>query len=177
MPELVDPTVTLRSSFRSAVAEYRADRESELPWFVHDIEPAALTGEAAFTAYVDRLLAERQVIGVRADGFVAQTTLWWVDGTTFLGRLAVRHRLTPNLTRLGGHIGYDVRPTARRQGHATAILAAALPVAAALGITEALLTCAESNTASRHVIESNGGRYLDTSGDRRRYLLPTVGSR
>ena len=36
--------------------------------------------------------------------------------------LDVRHRLTPALSEVGGHIGYAVRPSARRRGHATALL-------------------------------------------------------
>src|SRR5437899_2275313 len=51
---------------------------------------------------------------------VPSTTFWWLDGDEFLGRLAIRHRLTPFLLKAGGHIGYDVRPGARRRGHATA---------------------------------------------------------
>lgn len=47
--------------------------------------------------------------------------------------------------------GYDVRPSVRRGGHATAMLAAALPIAAWLGTTQALLTCAETNTPSQRV--------------------------
>ena len=79
----------------------------------------------------------------------------------------------PALEVAGGHIGYDVRPSARRQGHATAILAAALPVAASLGITEALLTCEETNTVSQRVIEKNGGRLIDKVGSKLRYWVPT----
>jgi GNAT superfamily N-acetyltransferase len=55
-------------------------------------------------------------------------------GEEFLGRIAVKHRLTDRLREVGGHIGYDVRPTARRRGHATAVLAAALLLAHDLGI-------------------------------------------
>lgn len=69
----------------------------------------------------------------------------------------MRYRLTPPLEKAGGHIGYDVRPSARRQGHATAMLAAALPIAPSLGITRALLTCDGTNTASQRVIGTNGG--------------------
>ncbi|MFD8702811.1 GNAT family N-acetyltransferase [Kitasatospora sp. NPDC059648] len=91
-----------------------------------------------------------------------------------MGRLAIRHRLTPKLERVGGHIGYDVRPGARRRGHATAMLAAALPVAAALGVSKALLTCDETNTASRRVIEAHGGLLVAADGRKLRYLVPTA---
>ncbi|MFE0462916.1 GNAT family N-acetyltransferase [Kitasatospora sp. NPDC058965] len=174
MPELIDPTVRLRPSFLAAVAEFHADREQGVPWFVTNVDPPALTDADAFAAYVARVLGERTEDGAVRNGFVPMTTLWWVEGEEMLGRLAIRHRLTPALERVGGHIGYDVRPGARRRGHATAMLAAALPVARGLGITRALLTCDEANTASRRVIEANGGEFLDTDGDKRRYWVPTA---
>jgi predicted acetyltransferase len=173
MPALIDPTPRLRESFLEAVAEFRADRDFPTPWFVTDVDSPALTNPAAFAAYVARLLAERTADGVRRPGFVPMTTLWWADGETMLGRLAIRHRLTPALERAGGHIGYDVRPSARRRGHAIAMLAAALPVARSFGIEEALLTCDEWNIASRRVIERNGGRFVDMAGHKRRYWVPT----
>ncbi|MFE6051391.1 GNAT family N-acetyltransferase [Kitasatospora sp. NPDC056446] len=175
VPGLVEPTVRLRASFLAAVAEFRADPDRSVPWFVTDVDPPALTGDpAAFGAYVARVLAERTEAGARRDAAVPMTTLWWADGDELLGRIAIRHRLTPGLARVGGHIGYDVRPGARRRGHATAMLTAALPVAAGLGITEALLTCDESNTASRRVIEANGGRLDGAGGGKLRYLVPTA---
>jgi predicted acetyltransferase len=172
VPRLVDPTTRARTSFLAAVAEFHADRDFPVPWFVTDIPPRALTDEPGFTAYVLRLLTERQEEAPRPPGFVPMTTLWWVEEDRFLGRLAIRHRLTPALERAGGHIGYDVRPSARRQGHARAMLAAALPFAkTTLGIDEALLTCDETNVASRRVIEASGGRYVDTIGGKRRYWV------
>ncbi|MFI9361388.1 GNAT family N-acetyltransferase [Kitasatospora sp. NPDC053057] len=174
MPELIDPTVRLRCSFLAAVAEFHAEPGAPVPWFVSDVEPAALTAPAAFAGYVARVLAERTEAGMRRDVGVPMTTLWWAEGDQLLGRLAIRHRLTPKLERIGGHIGYDVRPGARRRGHATAMLAAALPVAAALGVGGALLTCDETNTASRRVIEANGGRLVATEGRKLRYLVPTA---
>ncbi|WP_372459879.1 GNAT family N-acetyltransferase [Streptomyces anatolicus] len=171
-PQLIDPTTRLRPSFLAAVAEFRADRAYPTPWFVTDVDAAALADPDAFDTYVARLLAERHESGVRA-GFVPMTTLWWATGDQMLGRLAIRHRLTRPLAEVGGHIGYDVRPSARRRGHATAMLAAALPIAASLGITRALLTVDGTNTASRRVIEANGGAFLDTVGDKCRYWVPT----
>jgi predicted acetyltransferase len=105
---------------------------------------------------------------------VTSTTLWWVEGGDYLGRLAIRHRLTPKLHELHGHIGYDVRPTARRRGHATAMLAASLPVANQLGIDPALITCDHDNVASRRVIERNGGVFEDQRGVKLRFWVTTA---
>jgi len=52
------------------------------------------------------------------------------------------------------------------------MLAAALPVARSLGISEALLTCLDTNIGSRRVIEANGGQFIGISGPKRRYLVP-----
>jgi predicted acetyltransferase len=173
MPGFTDPTVRLRTSFLAAIAEFRADRDYPVPWFVDDVDRLALSDPAAFGAYVARLLGERAERGVRA-GFVPATTLWWADGERFLGRLAIRHRLTPALATMGGHIGYDVRPSSRRRGHATAMLAAALPIAASLGISRALVMCDKTNVASRRVIEANGGCPQDATDRKLRYWVPTT---
>lgn len=101
--------------------------------------------------------------------------LWWVDGDTYLGVVRIGLQLNDELLEYGGHIGYDVRPSARGRGHATALLAAALEEAASLGLTEVLLTCALENTASRRVIERNGGRLVDVSArGRLRYWCATT---
>jgi hypothetical protein len=53
------------------------------------------------------------------------------------------------------------------------MLAAALPVARSLGIDPALVTCDESNTGSRRVIEGNGGVLEDKRGSELRFWVPT----
>jgi len=77
------------------------------------------------------------------------------------------------LRKVGGHIGYDIRPSARRHGHATAMLRAALAVAHRLNINPALLTCDTDNLGSRKVIERNGGVLEDQLGDKLRFWVPT----
>lgn len=173
MPSLIDPTSEFRESFLEAMAEFHADQDYPLSWFVTDVDPEAYTDPAAFEAYVRRVVDERSEEHAFAIGWVPMTTLWWVEDGRFLARLAIRHRLTPALEKAGGHIGYDVRPGARRQGHAKAVLAASLPLAHALGIEEALLTCDETNVGSQRVIEANGGRFADSDGVKRRYWIPT----
>ena len=112
----------------------------------------------------------------RSASFVPSTTLWLVEGDEYLGRVGMRHRLNPDLLERGGHIGYDVRASARRRGYATQMLREAMPVAHALGIDPALVTCDVTNVASRKVIERNGGVLEDRRGEKLRYWVPT-GSR
>ena len=85
----------------------------------------------------------------------------------------------PPLRTSGGHIGYDTVPSSRGRGVATEMLRQALPLARALGIVEALLTCDETNAASIRVIETHGGvlratRVLDPGRPRKRYYTITL---
>ncbi len=122
-----------------------------------------------FAGFVAALRAES--VTPRRTGWVTCTTWWWCEGSTYLGRIALRHELTEHLRKAGGHIGYDVRPTARRQGHATAMLAAVLPHARRMNIHAVLLTCDVDNEASRRVIEANGGALEDEFDRRLRYWI------
>lgn len=176
MPELALPHVRFFRSFVAAMAEFAAENrgaESDNSMIGRDLRSRTWQTKEGFAAYVAGLIAAREEETPRPDGFVPHTTFWWVDGYTYIGRLAIRHRLTPGLLEVGGHIGYDVRASRRREGHATAMLAAALPIAHELGIDPALITCDEDNIGSRAVIERAGGRYEDSRDGKRRYWVPT----
>ena len=89
---------------------------------------------------------------------VPSTSLWWVEGRDFLGWANVRHDLDERLSKVGGHVGYSVRPKAQGQGHATALLAASLLwIGENLPLKKVMLTVSPSNAASIRVIEKNGG--------------------
>ncbi len=167
MAMLAAPDVAYHASFVEAMEEHQAEGR-----FI-ELRATRLSKLSEFEAYLERLRADELEDGSRPVGMVPQTTLWWVEGVTYLGRLSIRHRLTDHLLRFGGHIGYEVRPTARRQGHATAMLRASLPYAFRLGIDPALLTCDDTNVASRLVIERNGGRFENQMGVKLRYWVPT----
>ena len=174
MAELIAPDARVRESFLAAMAEFQAEgrgRPGDGTMIGEDIR-SLLSGED-FAGYVARIRAEALEETPRRPGWVPCTTLWLVEGDEYLGRIAIRHRLTPALQRLGGHIGYDVRRSARRRGYATAMLRDALPVAHRLGIDPALLTCDPDNTASRKVIEHNGGVLQDELDGKLRYRVPT----
>lgn len=176
MPELITPHVRVHASFATAMEEFAAEGRGcadDNSMIGRDLQRGQWRTPEDFASYVDHLLADSQEVTRRPVGHVPSTTLWWVDGDEFLGRLSIRHRLNDGLLEYGGHIGYDVRSSRRRQGHATAMLAAALPVALDLGIDPALITCDEGNFGSRRVIENAGGVYEDTRGVKRRYWVPT----
>jgi predicted acetyltransferase len=167
MPFLVVPRLSVAASVRAAAIEH-ADDAMDL----YRDKLAALT-DAELPGYVEGLLADTRERTERPVGYVPSTHLWWVDGEEFLGRLHIRHRLTPFLIQEGGHIGYHVIPPARRRGHATAMLHAGLAVAATLGIDCALITCDEDNIGSRKAIETNGGLFHDRRAGKLRYWVPT----
>ncbi len=170
MAQLVPPTVDVHESFVAAVVEYHA--EGRHPELVLE----ELRDPFVFARYVAAVGAASRRDVPRPRGIVPQTTLWWVEGTTFLGNLDIRHTLTRALRHVGGHIGYGVRPSARRHGHATAMLRAALPFARELGIDPALVTCDVDNVASRRVIERNGGKLENRARGKLRYWVATSGA-
>lgn len=170
--EFAEPDIRFHKSYVAAFREFHADDPSRSPFIQHDLD--RIETSQAFAAFVAQLRADPRPDTPRPEWMVPQTTLWWADGDEFTGRLAIRHRLTPALRFLGGHIGYDVRPSRRREGHASRMLAAALPIAAALGLDQALLTCDEDNLGSRRVIEKNGGVLEAAEDGKRRYWISLI---
>ena len=166
-PELIVPTVRVHRSFLAAAEEFHREGRAT------EVDLGELLDRGRFAAYVGHLLAEALRETPRRLGWVPCTHLWLVDGSEYLGRLAIRHALTDWLRQVGGHIGYEVRPTARRQGHATRMLAVGLPVAASLGIDPVLITCDVDNIASRRVIEANGGQLEESRNGKLRFWVPT----
>lgn len=126
-----------------------------------------------FRRFVRTRRAEELPETPRPSGRVPCTFLWVVEGEEYLGSIALRHELNDFLRREGGHIGYSIRPSARRQGHASAALQQTLELAGEMEIEQVLVCCAEDNAASRTIIEAAGGEYEDSRAGQRRYWVPT----
>ncbi|WP_221029152.1 GNAT family N-acetyltransferase [Actomonas aquatica] len=144
------PSARWRESYLGLIAEFKARDEPLIPFplsFPTDDFPAFLAG----------LEASERGENLPA-GFVAHSSYWLVENDTEVVAVSnLRHELTPSLRVEGGHIGYGVRPSARRRGHATAILAATLTEARRRGIHRCLITCDRENEGSARTILRNGG--------------------
>lgn len=172
MPELITPTPRLHASWLAAREEWGDDAHMDGAGLGSDDDVDSPDGFAAWVErlhrYGDRALPVEQ-------GRVHATYWWIADGDTYLGAIDLRHYLNGFLLDAGGHIGYSIRPSARRRGLATWALAQVLYEARLLGIDRVLLTCAPGNSASVRTIERNGGVLEDVRetliGPKRRYWI------
>jgi predicted acetyltransferase len=146
--QLVRPSVRYRHSVLAAVREFQAEGGYRAYSLV------SLTND--FQAFVQHLL-DNEDPGKVPTQFVTQTNYWLVKGDEFIGRTSLRHELNEQLRLIGGHIGYEIRPSRRQQGYGTAILGLVLPKARQRGLTRVLITCDADNIASRRIIEHHGG--------------------
>ncbi len=146
---LVSPSSVYEKSFKAAVEEMREAEGLE------------------FWEQVGSPKNIREYIQIRLDhskgkhlpiGWIPATTYWLVDDENFIGETTIRHELTEHLLNVGGHIGYWIRPSQRKIGYGTKILQMALSKAKTMGIHQVRITCDETNTASRKIIEANGGK-------------------
>ncbi|GAA4574455.1 GNAT family N-acetyltransferase [Planotetraspora kaengkrachanensis] len=174
MPELITPTARLHKSWLAARDEWHpgAHQDGAGLYLAPDDD---VDGPESFSTWVDRLLrASDESIPVEP-GRVHVTYYWIADHDTYLGAIDLRHYLNAVLLELGGHIGYSIRPSARRRGLATWALGEVLPLARARGLDRVLVTCDTDNTASALTIERNGGVLEDVrtteAGVKRRYWI------
>ncbi len=91
-------------------------------------------------------------------GKVSSTQYLALDETEHLvGMVNLRHSLNDYLLEFGGHIGYSIRPSDRKNGYAIQLLKLALDEAKARGIGRVRLACDRYNIASAKTIQANGG--------------------
>jgi len=149
--KLVKPSEEYQGSIIAAIEEFKTEGSGSLSRYYN------LSG--TFVEYIKELLSRP---GRKTDIIVPETILWGVVDNDFIGRISIRHELTEYLAKVGGHIGYEVRPSFRSLGHGTKMLKLALPEAKKIGLNRILLTCDETNTGSIKIIKANGGEYSDS---------------
>ena len=113
------------------------------------------TFEKWYCAFSDNLKEET----VR-EGLVTSTTYMAISikHGSLVGMIDIRHCLNNYLLNFGGHIGYSIRKSERKQGYATEMLALALIECVEFNIKKVLITCDKDNIASAKTILKNGAK-------------------
>lgn len=138
---LITPTTDLQDEYLDFYNEWKDSGETMIPWVI-------TKDPSNFPAMVQELLDAHNGINL-PESWVPDSTYWLVtDHNRIVGAVNIRHSLTEHLFNAGGHIGYGIRPSERRKGYATKLLALSLEKAKQLNITKALVVCDEVNTAS-----------------------------
>lgn len=171
--QLVRPTTDLFDSWASAVAEF-GDGHVDGSGLTAPVTPDRAT--------LDTLIANAERLADTSiappEGRVHNDLYWVADGAEVVGFLSFRHTLNDWLRETGGHIGYAVRASRRREGIASAALALGLDRAREIGLERVLITCDVDNEGSFRTIERAGGVLQDVSdqsargeGVQRRYWI------
>lgn len=108
------------------------------------------------------------------EGWVPSIQFVAFFGNKAIGFLNLRLRLNDHLLAHGGHIGYSVRPSERGNGYAKDMLKQGILEAQSKNINEILVTCHQSNAASRAIILANGGILENTLDETERYWINPV---
>ncbi len=152
---LVEPDL----SYADRILDYRSACLGE-PFGVHGAARLDLYEDVeAWLAHVASLAHPTEETGVvPSSQFLAVRSS---DGR-LVGTVNIRYALNDFWLNFGGHIGYMVRPDERRKGYAACITQLALDKLRAQGVKRALITCVDTNEASRRTILKAGGIYEDT---------------
>jgi predicted acetyltransferase len=172
MTELRIPDESLYEPWLAAVTDYDGvGLDGSGQWMIEGFGADRRSFDALLAATREEGDERNELSGTR----VHSTYTWIFDGpgdeAEMVGFLAIRHRLNDFLLRKGGHIGYSVRPSRRREGHASRALGLALPQARRLGIDRALVTCDDDNVGSLRTIESQGAVLENIEEGNRRYWI------
>jgi len=169
--QLKRPSAEWKYAYIDYYEEWKAGGEEWVPW-VAERDPQDFEG---MLEWLDRQTRGEGI----PEGWVPASTFWLVsEEGRVIGVVNIRHALTPYLRERGGHIGYGIRPSERRKGHATRLLHLALAEAKELGIRDVLVVCDADNSASERTIARNGGvsedDFVEESGNVvKRYWIAT----
>ncbi len=102
---------------------------------------------------------------------VADHALFWlVDGARYLGSVSLRFAGDKEvIEEFGGHIGVAIRPGLLNKGYGVRAATLAWQLAGAyfkeIGINQIFVSCNPTNTASKKLIEHNGGKLVQEKTD------------
>ena len=149
MLKLVKLTADNHSLLIDMMDEWTAAGEKIVPYAIRKSD------YHSFDSYV----ASLEVGHNRDESLVPDSTFFCLDTerNIFVGAVNIRHWLNEGLLLNGGHIGDGIRPSERRKGFGTRMIALALEECRKLGIDRVLMVCDKENIGSAKTIMNNGG--------------------
>jgi predicted acetyltransferase len=147
--KLIHPCIEYKNSYIGLVTEFVINNEPFIPF------PLKMDFKD-FAQMIKKLKGYARGENLMP-GFVPHSTYWLVDNKEVVAVANLRHRLNEHLLKEGGHIGYGVKPSSRKKGYATILLAGTIKKAKEKGINPILVTCEKDNIASAKVIQKNNG--------------------
>ncbi len=134
--------------------------------FIENQEDFAGSGGLRLTSDYDEwltMLVDNSCDATVREGLVPASTYLAVtiEDNQLVGMIDIRHRLNDYLENFGGHIGYSIKRSERKQGYATEMLNLALDVCKNLQISPVLVTCDKENLGSAKTIINNGGQLIN----------------
>ena len=157
MPELILPTRGLHAAFLECRDDWGpGPHEDGFGLGDHDVD-----SPEGFAAWVHQRIRLTHPAGTPCPQERHGSPRWIIDDGQVLGGIVLRHNFDNDV----GHLGFGVRPSARRRGLASwALGEMLLEASAALGVDRVLIVCLAHNIASARAIERNGG-VLETMRD------------
>src|SRR5262249_44542572 len=149
MPELILPTTRLHAAFLECHDEWGPGVHEDGFGLGEDSDVETPEG---FADWVHERIRLTHPAGAPCPTERHGSPRWIVDNGRILGGIVLRHIFDDRV----GHIGYGVRPSARRRGLASWALGEMLNEArAALRVDRVLIPCLADNIASARTIEHN----------------------
>lgn len=146
--KLIKASVEYKEQICDMLDEWNATGEKIIPYAIRRVD------YHDFEYYCDNLEVKDA-----SGGLVPDSTFFCLDQErdVIVGAVNIRHYLNEALLQNGGHIGDGVRPSERRKGIATKMIALALDECKKLGIDRVLMVCDKNNVGSAKSIINNGG--------------------
>lgn len=147
---LILPDETHRDQYLAMMEEWLS--------FGGRLNPGALRNNGApYEKWLSHIRADQDA-RTCPEGKVPQTLyLAFNDAGELVGAVSLRPQMNAITLQEAGHVAYGVRPSQRRKGYATQMLALAVDKLNALGVDRVLVVCAADNLGSIKTILNNGG--------------------
>lgn len=172
MTALIRPDASMYEDWSAALKEFAAEPGGPVYPSGSGLPPEATGTREELVELIAKAEHFADPSAVLPGPFVRSDHYWIVDDQRrYVGALMFRHTLNEFLLNEGGHIGYSVRPTRRREGHAGAAVGLALARAREVGLSRVLITCDVGNVASARTIRSHGGILEDVRSGKERYWI------